>query len=227
MLFKRKYLNLYFKMYKKSTIEDTVRIPPNRLGEELGQVVVSELDNTIAGRVEKEIGIILAPIDVDKIGDGKIILGDGGVYYDTEFTALTYMPQLHEVVEGEVTEITEFGAFISFGPLEGLIHVSQLTEDFMSYDNKNHMFVGKESKKTIKVGDRVRARIVTISLKERIQDSKIGLTMRQPYLGKTEWLTEEKEALARDKEAKEKEATEKESKEKGAKVKAGKKGKKK
>lgn len=189
-------------MYKISTIEDTVRIPPNRFGEELETVLVSELDNTIAGLVEKDVGILLAPTQVNKVGEGKIILGDGAVYYDTNFTVLTYQPLLHEVVEGEVTEITEFGAFVRFGPIEGLIHVSQLTEDFMSYDEKNHMFVGRESKKALGVGDRVRARIVTISLKDRVSDSKIGLTMRQPYLGKLEWLAEEKDKRA--KEAKEK-----------------------
>jgi DNA-directed RNA polymerase subunit E' len=193
-------------MYKISTIEDTVRIPPKRFGEELEQVLVSELDNTICGRVDKDVGIVIAPIGVNKVGEGKIILGDGAVYYDTQFTALTYQPLLHEVVEGEITEITEFGAFMSFGPMEGLIHVSQLTEDFMSYDNKNNLFVGRESNKMLKVGDRVRARIVTISLKDRVSDSKIGLTMRQPYLGKLEWLIEEKKAKeAKDKESKPKE----------------------
>lgn len=191
-------------MYKNSTIEDTVRIPPKRFGEELKDVLVSELDNTIAGKVDKTIGIIIAPIEVTRVGEGKMILGDGAYYYDTEFKAVTYQPLLHEVVEGEVTEITEFGAFVRFGPIEGLIHVSQLAEDFMSYDSKSHCFIGKESKKTLKVADQVRARIVTVSLKDRIQDSKIGLTMRQPYLGKLEWLAEEKEKKLKDAKEKDK-----------------------
>jgi len=195
-------------MYKISTIEDTVRIPPKRFGEELEQVLVSELDNTICGRVDKDVGIVIAPISVNKVGEGKIILGDGAAYYDTQFTALTYQPLLHEVVEGDITEITEFGAFMLFGPMEGLIRVSQLTEDFMSYDNKNNMFVGRESNKMLKVGDRVRARIVTISLKDRVSDSKIGLTMRQPYLGKLEWLIADKENKAKEAEEKEKKVKE-------------------
>ncbi|MFH1787941.1 MAG: DNA-directed RNA polymerase [Candidatus Altiarchaeota archaeon] len=199
-------------MYKISTIEDTVRIPPKRFGENVEEVIVSELDNTITGRVNKEIGIILAPIEVNEVGEGKIILGDGAAYYDTSFKALTYMPMLHEVVEGEVTEITEFGAFVSVGPIEGLIHVSQLTEDFMSYDDKNNMFTGRESNKSLKVGDKVRARIVTVSLKDRVSDSKIGLTMRQPYLGKLEWLAEEKEKKAKDEKAKDEKGKEKEPK---------------
>jgi DNA-directed RNA polymerase subunit E' len=179
-------------MYKLVKIEDTVRIPPNRFSEDLEDAIVSEVDNTIAGRVDREIGVIIAATKVEKVGKGKIILGDGAIHYDCVFEALVYTPTLHEVVEGGVSEITEFGAFVNFGPMDGLVHVSQVTEDFMNYDGKNAVLAGKESKKTLKVGDLVKARVVTVSLKDRVSDSKIGLTMRQPNLGKKEWIEEEK-----------------------------------
>ncbi len=179
-------------MYKLFTVEDTVRIPPKRFGEDLNDVIISEYENAVIGKIEKEIGIVLAVTDVRDIGGGKIIMGDGAVYYDAVFEILVYLPIINEVVEGRVTEITEFGAFVNFGPIDGLIHVSQLTEDFMSYDQKNSMLVGKETKRILKQGDMVRARIITVSLKDRLSESKIGLTMRQPYLGKVEWLVEEK-----------------------------------
>jgi len=52
--------------------------------------------------------------------------------------------------------------------------------------------VGKEKKQSLTEGDSVRCRIVAISLSEREpRDSKIGLTMRQPYLGKLDWIEEE------------------------------------
>ena len=178
-------------MYQLVKIEDTVRVPPRRFSENLESVLLSEIDNTLAGRVDRDIGIILAAKAVEEVGDGKMILGDGAVYYDCKFDALVFHPQLNEVVEGEVTEITEFGAFVNFGPIDGLIHISQITEDFMNYDAKSGVLVGKESGKTLKVGDQVRSRVVTISLRDRVSDSKIGLTMRQPYLGKTEWLADE------------------------------------
>lgn len=178
-------------MYKLAKIEDMVRVPPNRFSEDVEEAIVSEVDNTIAGRVDRDIGVIIAATKVEKVGKGKIILGDGVIHYDCVFEALAYTPTLHEVVEGTVSEITEFGAFVNFGPMDGLIHVSQITEDFMNYDNKNGVLTGKESKRTLKVGDAVRARIVTVSLKDRVSDSKIGLTMRQPNLGKREWLDED------------------------------------
>ena len=52
--------------------------------------------------------------------------------------------------------------------------------------------IGKETKREMRVGDRLRSRIVTISLNEvSPRESKIGLTMRQPGLGKLEWIGED------------------------------------
>lgn len=179
-------------MYKLLTVEDMVRIPPRRFGEDLDDVVISEFENSVAGRIDKDIGIILAVNGVRDIGEGRVIMGEGAVYYSAVFDTVVYRPEINEVIEGRITEITEFGAFVNFGPIDGLIHISQVTEDLMLYEQKNSMLVGKETKKILKKADMVRARIVTVSLKNRLNESKIGLTMRQPYLGKIEWLEEEK-----------------------------------
>ena len=180
-------------MYSLVTIKDVVCVPPRRFGDDLEKVIISELEDILAGRVNRDIGIILTVTDVKEIGEGRIVMGDASVHYDTTFEILAYQPQLQEVVEGMVTEITEFGAFICFGPIDGLIHVSQVTEDYMNYDQKNSILTGRESHKLLKQGDLVRARIIAMSLKDTLSNSKIGLTMRQPYLGKLEWLDEEKE----------------------------------
>jgi DNA-directed RNA polymerase subunit E' len=77
--------------------------------------------------------------------------------------------------------------------MDGLLHVSQITDDFMSYDGKNGRLISKNVSKVLSEGDRVRARIVAVSINEREpRDSKIGLTMRQPALGKLEWLDEQR-----------------------------------
>jgi len=200
-------------MYKLLTVEDTVRLPPKRFNEDLEEALMTEFENTMVGRIDREIGLILAATQVIEIGGSKIILGDGAIYYHAVLEIIVYEPVLNEVVEGTVTEITEFGAFVNFGPMDGLVHVSQVTEDFMGYDQKNSNLVGKESKKVLKLGDYVRARIVSVSLKPRFSDSKIGLTMRQPYLGKKEWLEDVKKAQ-KEKEKKKKPKKEKKEKKK-------------
>jgi len=96
-------------------------------------------------------------------------------------------------VEGEVVDVVEFGIFVRLGPLDGLVHISQIMDDYVSYDPKNEMMVGRDTGKIIKKGDIVRARIIAVSLREtKKRGSKIALTMRQPGLGKIEWIEEEK-----------------------------------
>jgi DNA-directed RNA polymerase subunit E' len=190
-------------VYEIIKIEDTVRVPPELFGEKLEGVLKKLLEERYEGKLDRDIGAVVSVVEVKTDGIGKVIPGDGAAYYDTTFDALTYRPELQEVVEGEIIEIVEFGAFVRLGPLDGLVHVSQVTDDFLNYDEKGSRFVGKESKKTLSEGDKVKARIVTISLKKS-KENKIGLTMRQPGLGKLEWLVEEKAPKQAKKEKKEK-----------------------
>jgi len=180
-------------MYKRMRLETVVRVPPEKLGMKIEDAVREGLIEDLQERIDRNIGMIVAILDVVEIGEGRILVGDGGVYYDTVFDALVFKPEIQEIVEGEVVEIVEFGAFVSIGPLDGLVHVSQIMDDYISYDQKSSRLIGKEEKKSLAEGDRVRARIVTVSLNEREpKESKIGLTMRQPGLGKLEWIEEER-----------------------------------
>jgi len=178
-------------MYKKMRLADTVRIAPELLGEPVMEAVKLALREKLEGLVDKRIGAIVAVKDVIEVGEGHILAGDGGVYYDAVFDALTFMPELQEIIEGSVVEVVQFGVFLGIGPLDGLVHVSQLTDEFVSYDEKNSRLITKESGRSVTEGDRIRARIIAVSLNEREpRDSKIGLTMRQHALGKMEWIEE-------------------------------------
>ena len=187
-------------MYKKMRLADTVRIAPELLGEPVKEAVNHALRDKLEGLVDKTIGAVVAVLEVIEVGDGHILSGDGGVYYDTTFDAITFIPDMQEIIEANVVEVVEFGVFVGIGPLDGLVHVSQLTDEYISYDEKNARLVTKESGKAITVGDHVRARIIAVSLNEREpRDSKIGLTMRQHALGKLEWIEEDRLAQEKDK----------------------------
>lgn len=71
--------------------------------------------------------------------------------------------KVDQIVEGEITAILDFGAFIKFGPenLEGLIHISELDWQLI-----------EDPSKIVKVGEKVKAKIVKIS------DDKISLSLK-------------------------------------------------
>jgi DNA-directed RNA polymerase subunit E' len=180
-------------MYSILQLKSNIRVPPSLLGKELKDAVKAAINREFAGKVSKE-GFFLSVLDVKGIGQGTIIPGDGAIYYETTFDILAYKPLLQEVVDGEISEVTEFGVFIRMGPIDGLVHVSQVMDDYVNYANTG-ILTGKESKRALKAKDTVRARVIAISLKS-FKGAKLGLTMRQPGLGKHEWIEADKKAAA-------------------------------
>lgn len=188
------------KMYVIVEDDYIARIPPEKLGLDYDQAVLDVSRSLLEGRLidfkdEKDdtrvIGkcYVVSIMGVEKLGDGAIVHGDGGVYQSVHFKALAYYPEMQEIVEGVVVSIQNFGAFIKFGPFEGLLHKSQIMDDRIDVDLNNQRFIGKDTKRDIKIGDRVRIRIVALNLSSSsIEDSKIGFTMKQMGLSKIDWL---------------------------------------
>ena len=178
----------YSPLFKLITLEDTIRIPPETFGNPLEAVGHQQVKAKYEGIVDEELGYVIAVINVEVNPIGKIIPGDGATYHKVTFSLLTFYPKVQEVLEGEVVEIADFGAFVRIGPIDALLHVSQLMDDFISYDEKQGVLLGKETKRKLTSGDQVRVRITAVSLGRAGSSGKIGVTARQPFLGKLEWI---------------------------------------
>jgi DNA-directed RNA polymerase subunit E' len=175
-------------MFKLITLQDTIRIPPETFGSPLEKVGRDQVKTKYEGIVDEEMGYVIAITKVEVNPIGKIIPGDGATYHKVTFSLLAFYPVIQEIVEGDVAEIADFGAFVRIGPVDALLHVSQLIDDYMSYDEKQGVLLGKETKKKLTNGDRLRVRITAVSLGRAGSSGKIGVTARQPFLGKLEWL---------------------------------------
>ena len=180
-------------MFYLAEVEDHVRVEPRHFGLATKDAVAEQLEESYVKTMHKDLGFVISVIGVQNVGEGIIIPGDGAAYYKSRFTVLVWKPELHELVLGSIKEITNFGAFMQIGPAQGMIHVSQTMEDFVSL-SKTGSLQGKATKKSLNVEDNCIARIVAISYKAG--EPKIGLTMRQPGLGKLEWLEDARKKAA-------------------------------
>ncbi len=180
-------------MYMKVEREDVVRIPPERLGEDIDALARELTRTTLEGKVGPDRSLTLIASNIERVGEGRIVHGDGAVYQTVKYDAVVFVPQIQEITDGTAVEILKFGAFVRFGPLDGLLHISQVMDDRVDVDEEGQRLIGKDSKRDLRMGDKVRTRIVAVSLNERApRESKIGLTMRQPALGKIEWIEEDR-----------------------------------
>jgi len=180
-------------MYMLTEAERIVRIPPSELDEDIDKVIDSLTWESFEGKIGEDREVTVLIRNVRPVGPGRIVHGDGAVYQTVKYDQIVYKLKDNEMIEGVVVEILKFGAFVRFGPLDGLLHISQVMDDRVDIDESNQRLIGKDTGRNLSVGDIVRARIVSIDLNEKNpQDSKIGLTMRQPGLGKLQWLEEDR-----------------------------------
>ncbi len=178
-------------MFYRTQIKDHIRVPPDLFGSKVDEAVLEMVKKDYEGHISKEIGIVIDASKVTSIGEGTIVPGDGASYYETSFEIISFKPELQEVLPGRIKDIADFGAFLNIGPIEGMIHISQTMDDFVSF-SKEKALQGKETKRSLKIGDKCMARVIAVSYKD-ISNPKIGLTMRQPGLGRLDWIYEEKE----------------------------------
>ena len=174
-------------MFKLFTIEGKIEIPPFLFDQEKTVSARIILSEDYEGIITRNYGFIIAIVDVLEVGKGIIIPGNANTFHEVEFTILAFKPTVSEVVEGTVVEIVDFGSFVRLGPLDGLVHVSQICDDYISFEQVGNRFIGKETGKILEVNDQVRAKIIAVSLGTG-RSGKLGLTMRQKFLGKEEWV---------------------------------------
>ncbi len=192
-------------MYVVYRVRDIVRIPPSMFSMPLEEAALQVLAQKYVGYVDPDLGIIIAIYNVKVSEHGRILPGDGATYHESEFDVLAYKPVLREVVEGRVVSVREFGLFVNLGPIDGFIHRTQITDEELNYDEKRGAFIGVKTRKIIEKDNIVRARIIAVSMpKEVAQKPRIQLTMRQPLLGRLEWVMEEVERLEKAREKAEK-----------------------
>jgi DNA-directed RNA polymerase subunit E' len=178
-------------LFSISTLGDVVRIPPSLFGTALKKAGLNILKEKYESMISADLGYIIMILDAKVEEMGKMIAGDGGTFHKVEFDALTFYPKLQEIVNGEIVDITDFGAFVRIGPTDALLHLSQVMDDYLKSDVKSGMILANQSGRTLRVGSTLRARITAVSLGKAATMGKIGITCRQPFLGADEWIAEE------------------------------------
>ena len=178
-------------MFSVSTLVDIVRIPPTLFGTTLKKAAENILKSKYESMINQDLGYIIMIMGAKVEPLGKMIPGDGGTFHRVEFQALTFYPKLQEIVNGELVDITDFGAFVRIGPTDALLHLSQVMDDYLKSDVASGMILANQSGRTLKVGSTIRARITAVSLGKAASMGKIGITCRQPFLGADDWIADE------------------------------------
>ena len=172
-------------------MSDVVRIPPSRLTNSLHDTAIAILKEKYESMISPDLGYVVMITEASANSIGKLVAGDGATYHKVIFQALTFYPKIQEIVEGEVVEITDFGAFVRIGPTDALLHLSQITDDYLKSDVKQGVILANQTSRSLKIGSKIRARVTAVSLGKGAGMGKIGITCRQPFLGAVDWIDQE------------------------------------
>ena len=71
-----------------------------------------------------------------------------------------------EEFEGSVSAVTSFGIFVALDDVyvEGLVHISELGQDYFHFDATKHRLLGDRTRKQFRLADRVKVKIVRVDL---------------------------------------------------------------
>jgi ribonuclease R len=89
---------------------------------------------------------------------------------------LTYMSERLGVEMGAViTGVADYGFFAQAEvlPVEGLVHISTLEDDYYYYDQATHSLTGRRSQRRFRLGDRVQVKVVRVDLQRRQMDFRV------------------------------------------------------
>ncbi|WP_147804327.1 ribonuclease R [Alkalicoccus halolimnae] len=79
-----------------------------------------------------------------------------------------------EEYTGIISGVTNFGLFIKLpNTIEGLVHVSYLTDDYYRFDEKHFTMIGERTGNTFRIGDETEVRVAKVNVEERIIDFEI------------------------------------------------------
>ncbi len=79
-----------------------------------------------------------------------------------------------EEFEGVISSITSFGFFVELeNTIDGLVHISDLTDDYYHYDDQSMRLIGERSGKVFQLSDKVKIRVASSSKKEKTIDFEL------------------------------------------------------
>lgn len=79
------------------------------------------------------------------------------------------MDRIGDKYEGIISGVTAFGIFVELEEIfvEGLIHVSSMSDDYYTFNEKDHSLAGRRRKKRFRIGDRVKVKVENVSIEKR------------------------------------------------------------
>jgi ribonuclease R len=81
-----------------------------------------------------------------------------------------------EIYDGIISGVTGFGLFVELSDIyiEGLVHITALKNDYYQFDATGHRLTGERTRKTYRLADKIRVKVVRVDLDEKKIDLELA-----------------------------------------------------
>ena len=82
-------------------------------------------------------------------------------------------------LQAVITGVADYGFFAQAEtlPVEGMVHISTLPDDYYYFDEASHTLVGQRTKRAFRLGDKVEVTVVRVDLQRRQLDFRVKGTL--------------------------------------------------
>ncbi|MGE6257473.1 ribonuclease R [Heyndrickxia sporothermodurans] len=93
--------------------------------------------------------------------------------------------KIGEEFDGIISSVTNFGMFVELpNTIEGLVHVSYMTDDYYHYDERQYAMIGERTGNVFRIGDEITVRVINVNKDEHDIDFEIvGMKKNHPRRG--------------------------------------------
>lgn len=86
------------------------------------------------------------------------------------------LDKVGDTFDGIIAAVTGFGVFVELNDIyiEGLVHITSLTNDYYEFDNTHHLLRGRQSNKTYRLGDPLKVKVARVDLDKRKMDLELA-----------------------------------------------------
>ena len=116
--------------------------------------------------ISKNIDTLFNKFVIDKINEYKYKVNQ----YKSNIISIKKVRKaeklLGNIYNGIILSVQSYGFFveISWLDVEGLVHVSTLNNDWYEYRSRQNLLIGRKSKKSYKVGDKIEVKIIKVDI---------------------------------------------------------------
>lgn len=154
-------------MFHLLEVQTKTSISPEQLdpSKDANELLLKRLREKLEGEILKDIGLVVAVISCQIMGEGEIPLRSPEVLFNATMKLLSFLPKEDEVVEGEVVNVTETGAFVNIGSIDAFWPRNKISDKRLTFNARRGTLENQKGEAVVERKEKVRTKVSNIEIR--------------------------------------------------------------